>query len=86
MSKLSRFGRLIRTVEKNPEPAIKTKFDWEDAILDSGIMAAITFFASIGGTSAVGLSGQSVIIAGSIAAALQFFTILAIKRRLIREE
>lgn len=86
MSRLSRYGKLIRIVEGNPEPKETAKFDWADAVLDAGIFSAITFFTTIAGTSTVGLQGEKGIIAGGIAAALQFFTILAIKRKLIREE
>ena len=57
-------------------------FDWRDALLDSGIMAGLTFFTSLGG---LGLTGGIVtrdLIAAGIAAATQFFIVLAIKRGL----
>lgn len=45
-------------------------YDWRGAVLDSGIMAAVTFFSSLGG------------LAAAIAGATQFFIALAIKRGL----
>lgn len=57
-------------------------FDWADAVADSAIMSGITFFSTLAATSVI---GQSSLVAAGIAAALQFFTILAIKRKLVRE-
>lgn len=78
--KLSPYG-LIKD-ETNPEE--KKKFDWKEAIIDAGILSGITFFTTIGGTSAVGVQGPNGIVAAGISAVLQFLTILAVKRKLIK--
>lgn len=79
MSRLSRFGKM-KMVEGNP--SAEKKFDWGDAIIDAAILSGISFFGALAGTSVV---GQASIGAAGIAAALQFLTIIAIKRRLIKE-
>jgi len=57
-------------------------FDWRNAFLDAGIMAALTFFTALGGLGATGaIAGREVLAAG-IAAATEFFLTLAIKRGL----
>ena len=57
-------------------------FDWENALIDAGIMAGLTFFTALGGTAVVGIPTKEGIIAAGIAAATEFFLILAIKRGL----
>ena len=57
-------------------------FDWSDAIIDSGIMAGLTFFAALGGTSVADIPTVKSMIIASVAAATQFFLSLAIKRGL----
>jgi len=64
----------------NPEG----RFDWRDALIDSGIMAALTFFTSIGGLGATGEVAGRELVAAAIAAATEFWLILAIKRGLKR--
>jgi len=57
-------------------------YDWRGAIIDSGIMAAVTFFSALGGLSAVGIPTWEACVAAAIAGATQFFIALAIKRGL----
>lgn len=57
-------------------------FDWPNAVIDAGIMGGLTFFTALGGTSAVNIPTQQGVIAAAIAAATQFFIVLAIKRGL----
>lgn len=57
-------------------------YDWEGAIVDSAIMAAVTFCSALGGMSAVGIPTTESIVAALIAGATQFFIALAIKRGL----
>lgn len=73
---LDRFGRC------NPD----TSFDWANAMIDAGIMAGLTFFTALGGTAVVGIPTKEGIIAAGIAAATEFFLILAIKRGLRERE
>jgi hypothetical protein len=57
-------------------------FNWKDALIDAFLIAALTFFTSLGGMGiANGVSSRDFMAAG-IAAAIQFFSILAIKRGL----
>lgn len=61
------------------------KFNWADALIDSGIMSALTFFTALGGMHLVTLpTGPSAVAAG-IAAATEFFIILAMKRGLMKK-
>ena len=57
-------------------------FDWRANLVDAVIMAALTFFAALGGLGATGLVSQREITAAAIAAATEFFLMLAIKRGL----
>lgn len=60
-------------------------FNWGDALVDAGIMAMITFFTSLGGMSAVGVSSPVNVVAAGIAACTQFFTVLGMKRGLVKK-
>jgi len=86
--KLSIFGKVVQTMEGNPEPTGEKKFDWSDAIIDSAILAGITFFGTLGGVSCVMAQSQVAdkLIAAFIAASIQFLTVLGIKRKLIKED
>jgi len=57
-------------------------FNWKDALIDSTILACLTFCTSMGGLSATGVIGVRELISATIAAATQFFMTLAIKRGL----
>jgi len=57
-------------------------FDWPSSLVDALILAALTFFAALGGLGATGLVSEREVIAAAIAAATQFFITLAIKRGL----
>lgn len=57
-------------------------FDWHSNLVDAAIMAALTFFAALGGLGATGLIAEREAIAAAIAAATEFFLMLAIKRGL----
>lgn len=61
-------------------------FDWQGAILDSGIIAGVTFFSTLGAGAVTGIPTQAAIIGAGIAAATQFFITLAIKRGLREKE
>ena len=61
-------------------------FDWKNAVVDAGIMAGLTFFTSLGGMSMVTPPTAAIAIGACIAAATEFFLILAIKRGLRKEE
>lgn len=57
-------------------------FNWKDAICDAGIMAFLTFFTTLGGTSALNIPTFERICSAAISGATQFFLVLAIKRGL----
>jgi len=61
------------------------EFDWVDAVFDAGIMAGISFFATLAGAGVSGLEGAKLIGSALISAGATFFTILALKRNLIKE-
>jgi hypothetical protein len=62
------------------------KFDWQDAVIDAVIMAGLTFFTTLGGMGATGLlsNPKTSVLAAGIAAATEFFAILAVKRGLTK--
>jgi len=61
------------------------KFNWADAVFDATIMSGISFFATLAGAGVSGLEGARLIGSALISAGATFFTILAIKRNLIKE-
>ena len=60
----------------------KTVFDWQNALADSAILAAITFFTGLLGINAAGVETVKACSAAGISASLQFFSVLALKRGL----
>jgi len=73
---LHRFGK------NNPNGS----FDWGDAVLDAAIMAGLTFFTTLGGLAVTDLIRSPVgWVAAGIAAASQFFLVLALKRGLVKK-
>ena len=63
-------------------------FDWDDALIDAGIVACLGFFSTIGalGVSGVLESPTQCLLSGLISAGIQFFTYLALKRGLTKKE
>ena len=61
-------------------------FNWSDALIDAGISAGLTFCTTLGGQAATGLFSRVGVIAAGIAAATQFFLVLAIKRGIREKE
>lgn len=59
-------------------------FDWKDAIADAAIMAGISFFGTLAGIGATGITTNPItgFLAAAIAAGSEFCAILAIKRGL----
>jgi hypothetical protein len=81
---LSPFGRNteIAGLEAGRGRTVPPKFDWKNAAADGGIIAALTFFTTLGGVTLVGVEITSTLISAAISAAAQFFLMLAIKRGL----
>ncbi len=73
---------MIKILNRNGKNKENGDFDWSDAIIDSAIMGALTFFAALGGTSVADIPQMKSMIVASIAAATQFFLSLAMKRGL----
>lgn len=67
---------------RNPDGS----FNWKDALIDAGIMACLNFFMSLGGMGATGAIGIREVIGAGIAACTTFFSVLALKRGLIKKE
>lgn len=59
-------------------------FDWDDALIDAGIAAGVTFFTTLGGLGVAGLldDPQKALLAAGIAAGGSFFGWLAMKRNI----
>lgn len=60
--------------------------NWADEIIDAAIVAGITFFAGLGGMAAVDVPTVKAFVAAGIAAGAQFFTVLGLKRGLVKKE
>ena len=75
-------------LNRNGKNSENGSFDWEDALMDSFIMAGSTFFMTLAGLGAVGLLDDPSVglLAAGIAAGAQFFAVLAIKRGLREKE
>lgn len=58
------------------------KFDLQDAVFDSLIIAGVTFFSTLSGITLIGVPSTDALVGAGIAAATQFFITLAIKRGL----
>ena len=81
--RLSIYG-CVRAVE-NSVPLAVSSFDWKNAVADAGILAAITFFTTLGGLTAVSIPTAQAVMGAGIGALGQFFIVLGIKRKLIKE-
>ena len=60
------------------------EFDWNDALIDAGIAAGVTFFTTLGGLGVAGLLSNptKAMVAAIIAAGGSFFGWLAMKRNI----
>jgi hypothetical protein len=61
------------------------EFNWSEALVDAGIIAAITFFTTLGGGTVVGFPSLQMVYAAGVAAATQFFVLLGIKRGVVKK-
>lgn len=59
--------------------------NWADEVVDAAIVAGITFFAGLGGMAAVDVPTAKAVVAAGIAAGAQFFTVLGLKRGLVKK-
>lgn len=71
---------LHRSGKNNPDGS----FDWIDALADAGIIAGMTFFATLGGTGVTGALTMRELVAALIAAGGSFFGALMLKRGLTK--
>jgi hypothetical protein len=62
------------------------KFDWQDALVDAGIISGLTFFSALGGGSVAGLGVAGGLKAATVAACAQFFVFLALKRGIVQSK
>ena len=79
---LKMFSRLSLNGKTNGDGG----FDWNNAFADASVMASSSFMSTLAGLGATGLLGspQTALCACLISAGCQFFTILALKRGLIK--
>lgn len=56
------------------------KVSWVDSIVDAFIISGLTFFSTLGGDAVSGLSSVLALKAAAVAACIQFFIFLSIKR------
>ena len=82
---LSVFG-CLRAVDPKPNTDPKPKFDWNSALADSGILAALTFFTSLTGITVIGVETLPAVTGALVTSISQFFTLLALKRKLVKAE
>ena len=61
------------------------RFDWKNALIDAAIIAALTFFSTLAGTKTASLPDITCLYSAFIAAMVQFFSMLAIKRGIVRK-
>lgn len=81
---ISPFGK-TKYVSGGPQQAMTAgvkAFDWGNALVDGGIIAALTFFTTLGGVTLVGVEITNTLVSAAISATAQFFVTLAIKRGL----
>lgn len=57
-------------------------FNWKDALIDAGIMAGLTFCMTLSSLASTGAITLREVAAAGLAAAYQFFSVLALKRGL----
>jgi hypothetical protein len=78
---------ILKTVSKTTTKAaeIVSKFDWGDALADAGILAGITFFTALSGIKLAEVQTTKAVTGAGISASLQFLTIIALKRKLIKQ-
>lgn len=81
--RLSVFG--ICQDEVKPEVTDMAKFNWADAVCDSAIMAGVTFFTTLAGAGVAGVPEAKLMLASLVSAGASFFSILAMKRKLIKD-
>ena len=62
------------------------KFDWKNALIDAGIIACLTFFSTLAGTKTAGLPDITSLYSAFISSMVQFFSVLAIKRGIIKKQ
>lgn len=82
---LSAFG-CLRAVDTQPNDEPEQKFDWNAALADSGILAALTFCTSLTGITVIGVEALPAVTGALVTSISQFFTLLALKRKLIKAE
>ena len=79
----SAFGVTEETI--NPVTGARTtSFDWGNALVDGTIIALLTFFTTLTGTTLIGeeVDIQNILLSAGISAAAQFLLMIAIKRGL----
>lgn len=82
--RLSVYGCLKAVGDK--VSGVVEKFDWNSALADSALLAAITFFATLGGGTVADIPSLQMLTVSAVAAGSQFVTVLALKRGLIKKE
>ena len=55
-------------------------------MIDSAILSGLTFFTALGGMGVTGVIGLEAIKAAAITAGIQFCTVIAVKRGLIKKQ
>lgn len=73
---------MMKFASRNGQNNANGNFDWINALADAGIVAAVTFFTTLGGGAVAGIPTKEMCVAAAISAAAQFFVWLAIKRGL----
>ena len=61
------------------------KFDWCNNLADASILAGLAFFTCLVGTNIMDVAFLQSLYASGISAAVQFFTLMALKRGITKE-
>ncbi len=69
---------------RNEAGEFAEKFDWAGAAADAAIIAMLGFFSSLAGAFAADVPYGESLIAAAIAAGVQFFGLLALKRQITK--
>jgi len=67
---------------KKVEECVQSK---RDQVFDAGILAGLSFFGTLASTFVTGVSTETAILTALISSGSMFFTILAMKRGLVKE-
>lgn len=76
--------KLYKGIFSKDVASVKDEFDWVNALWDAGILAGLTFFSTLAGTSALGIGSVTALSSAGVSAGTNFFFLLAMKRNIVK--